>query len=225
MIDIAPAMYGRPPGIGSGVLECRGASSSVVGIVDGMGSWGFGVEAADWVLQRLVAGWSTRIPSSAKGIAAEIADVARQIPDQWQGDDVGCSFSVALIVRLGATLEVVAAGTYNVWSLGSGEDRLLFRPRRWIDEQVRLGNASAAEALVHPLRGVTTGPFVADNRGEPPEALGPFDLASDAKIVIAEERVMDQLLAVPSHARPERALEIQELGARIRLPRTPVVVT
>jgi hypothetical protein len=224
MIDIAPAMYGRPPGIGSGVLECHGAAS-VVGIVDGMGSWGSGVEAADWVLQRLVAGWSTRIPSSAKGIAAEIADVARQIPDQWQGDDMGCSFSVALIVRLGATVEVVAAGAYNVWSLGSAEEKPLFRPRRWIDEQVRLGNLSVAEALVHPLREVMTGPFVADASGDPPEALGPFDLASDARIVIAEERVMDQLLAVPARARPEHALEIQELGARIRLPRTPVVVT
>jgi hypothetical protein len=210
-IDAAPATYRRPAG-GGGVLACEGSGWSVTGIVDGFGSWGYGMEAADWVSMRLVSTWRSRASLLGGEVANDVTEAAAQLPPEWQAKDEDCAFSVALLLTSAAGIEVIAAGAYNVARLDGAQITELFRARRWIEEQVSLGVLPADALDTHPLREVMIGPFVADTSGRRPDVLGPFEAATDARFLVAHHAVLRRFMDLPVDSRPTTALGIQKLG-------------
>jgi len=223
VLDIAPATYRRPVDF-DGVIVCEGPGWSVAGIIDGFGSWGYGVEAASWLAERLLPAWRSRASLGAADIADSVSAVASQLPREWQDDQMGCSFSVALVSNVAGSTHVVAAGLYGIAMIDGGEIHDLFRARLWINEQVRLGLLSADVARTHPLRHVVTGPFVADGSGRPLEVLGPVGVSAQTRLLIADDRLLRAVIAMPADSRPQTAIGIQEIGRSIRAVGTPVVL-
>jgi protein phosphatase len=206
------------------VLEVTEGDAAVFGVVDGFGSWGSGVEAAEVVLSFLRQRWTNACPTTPLAVAREIVAAEAVIPREWMEGDMGCSFSVALVVHATGTTHVVAAGIFGVCRLDGREAEELFRPHRWVDEQMKLGRLSTQEALDHPLGGLPIGPFMADGSGRMPEIFGPFHVEAGSTLVIAEERILRALLAAPEGEWPATAAAIQELGTKHRAPGAPVVV-
>jgi hypothetical protein len=223
VLDIAPATYRRPVDF-DGVLVCEGPGWSVAGIIDGFGSWGYGVEAASWLAERLLPAWRSRPSLAAADIADSVSAVASQLPREWQEEEMGCSCSMAIVLKAAGGTHVVAAGLYSIAMLGAGQIHDVFRARLWINEPVRQGLLTADEAQTHPLRHVVVGPFVADADGRPPDVLGPFELPAQARFLIADDRLLREVIAMPADSRPQTAIGIQEIGRSIRVVGTPVVL-
>jgi hypothetical protein len=215
-IDTAPGGYrGSGP---SGLVVREGEGWALAGVVDGAGSWGSGVEAADWSLGRLREWWS-RGPMGPARIATDIREIARSLPAELRDPD-DSAYSVAFALVRGTECHFVAAGCYGVVLLERGSRRELFRPRVWTDAYVEDGTLTPEAARFHPLRGVATGPFVADGKDVDPATSGPFELRPGATLVVAERRNLELLGGgLPSGPSPARA--VQDLLVR---PRLPVVV-
>jgi hypothetical protein len=209
----------RPDG-SPGIVRLQRDGWFLAGVIDGAGSWGWGVEAADWSLARLSEAWS-RGPMDPKRIATDVRKVARSLPVQFQEPDLGPpGFSVALVLVTGAECVAVAAGCYGVVLVDRGGRRDLFRPPVWTDPYVEDGTLGPDAARTHPLRDVLIGGCVADGRDGDLATSDPLKVQPDAALVIAEHRNLDLLGAsLPSGPSPARA--VQALLAR---PRLPVVV-
>lgn len=214
-IDSAAAGY-RPSGP-SGIVAIQRAGWVLAGVVDGAGSWGTGVEAADWSLERLTETWS-RGPIDPARVAADVRAAARSLPAELRDPDT--AYSVAFALVRGMECHVVAAGCYGVVLLERRGRRDLFRPRTWTDPYVEDGTLTPEAARSHPLRGVMTGPFVADGKDADLATSGPIELRPGATLVVAEQRNLDLL----GPSLPEGAPTARAVQALLVRPRLPVVV-
>jgi hypothetical protein len=215
-IDTAPAGY-RASGA-SGLVVRQGEGWILAGVVDGAGSWGTGVEAADWSLNRLTERWSSG-PMDTARITTDVRDVARTLPAELQDPD-DAAYSVAFVLLSGTECHVVAAGCYGVVLLERSGRRDLFRPRVWTDPYVEDGRLTPEDARSHPLRGVAIGGFVADGKDADLATSGPFDLRPGVTLVVAERRNLDLLDA----SLPSGPLTARAVQALLERPRLPVVV-
>ncbi len=218
-VDVAPARYHGTdhPGV---VVQCAG-ESVVAGVVDGVGSWGSGVEAADWARRRLEARWQAALPLSALAVRRDVLAVVSDLPRDLRQDDGGCAFSVALVLVCGGLSDVVAAGAYGVECVDPRGSRSVFGPHRWVDEMLASGVLTSADAESHVLRNMIVGPFVT---GDSPADLAwvPFVLAPEESIVIAEERCLRRLRQLPADQRA--SFDARAVQGLVDRPVMPVVV-
>jgi hypothetical protein len=219
-IDTASAAYGG--GRYPGVIERRAAEWFIVGVVDGVGSWGTGVGAAHWCRGQLADRWARPDPPSPSGLVADIQAVVAELPSEFADPDFGSAFSVALVLARGPECHLVAAGAYGGLLCHRAGYEPVFRPRRWIDAEIDQGRMTVEEGRSHPLRGVLVGPFVGDV-GHPPAAIhGPFQIPSGSALVIAEQRAIDRLAERPLDG-PE-TLAARAVQALVERPVLAVVV-
>jgi hypothetical protein len=203
----------------SGLVALQREGWILAGVVDGAGSWGTGVEAADWSLERLTERWSQG-PIDPVRVAADVRDVRRSLPRELREPDGDSAYSVSVVLASGTVCHVVAAGCYGVVLVERGVPRDLFRPRTWADVQVEDGSLGREAARSHPLRHVMVGPLIADRKDSAPATSGPFALRPGAAIVVAEYRNLE-VLDVSALSQPAPARAVQALLER---PRLPVVV-
>jgi hypothetical protein len=220
-IDIAAARY---RGVDyPGIVQFAGPNWLVAGVVDGVGSWGAGMEAADWSRRHLAERGAAMLRPDAEEIVAGIQAVVGEIPAAFQEDECefGCAFSIALVLVRGVTCHVIAAGAYGVEMIRGAASTSLFSPRRWVDEQVDKGVITQQQADAHPLHGVVVGPWLADGHHAAPLTYGPFGLDPGSSVLVAEMRLLDRRHLVKEGLGSLTAAAIQALMER---PATPVVV-
>jgi hypothetical protein len=219
-IDAAAAAYheGRYPG----VIAHRAPDWFIAGVVDGAGSWGSGVEAADWCRRRVADLWVRSDPPSPSGLAADIQAAVADLPPELADPDFGCAFSVALVLARGEEWHLVAAGTYGAVLCHRARQEAVYRPRRWTDAQIEQGRMTVEEGRSHPLRNVMACPFVGDVGDAPPAVHGPFHVPPGSALVIAHLGVLDRLTERPPYGRETPAAHA--LQALVERPIRPVVV-
>jgi hypothetical protein len=220
IVDVAPARYVNRDC--PGVVEHTTSGWRLAGVIDGVGSWGYGMEAADWVRRDLERRWAALKEPTPEAVVEEIEGSITRLPKDYTDAEEGYSFSVALVLVKGTTLTVVAAGANGVVRLTDTGSQAFFAPRRWIDSLVAEGHITLDVARAHPLRHCVVGPWVADEPRVPPAIFGPFETTDDSAIVVADVRVLSRLARIPPKKR--RRMSAQSLQLLLQAPATPVVV-
>lgn len=195
-LDIAPARYWRDE---SNVLDFTRGDSRLVVVVDGDGSWDFGAEAAQWVRERLAERWRDSAPVDAAAFASDLRVVATGIPDELHDDswgDSGNGFSIAAAFVRGPSVQVVAQGRMGALHFGQAGVVPLYTPASWVMEQVSAGLLTGREALEHPLRAVSIGPYVSSATTELC-VNEPLLLRSAEGIVLGDLELFSMLLRAP----------------------------
>jgi hypothetical protein len=137
-------------------------TQSLVAIVDGSGSWGSGVEAADRARHLLDSRWRGTRDWSVAGLARDISEVALSTPANLRDKEFGWSFSVTCLLCTHDVLDLVAAGFYQVDIVGPSGTLTLFRPTMLIDQLLADGTLQPEAVAAFPHRHVCLGPFVGD---------------------------------------------------------------
>jgi hypothetical protein len=190
-LDVALAL-GRRHTSDVTIAHRRGDDWLTAGVIDGWGSWGRGMEAADRCRGSLDARWGVATDLRTEQMLEDIHAAVSDLPDEWVSDDMGCAFSIALALVRRRTIHVVAAGAYGIVQAEQDRSAYLFRPRRWIDTAAAEAGMTAEQMAAHPLHRVVTGPWVADKGRSVPSALGPFRLAPGAMLVIADVDLLER---------------------------------
>ena len=93
----------QSPFPGAYTLDYRHCQPPFVALLDGVGSWGTGVEVAAWMTSALSERWRTERPRSPDLFADAIAATAASIPKQFQDGRFGDAISVFALFLVEAT--------------------------------------------------------------------------------------------------------------------------
>lgn len=191
-VEVAPSRF--PPSTGPVLVDLRTATGSIIAILDGTGSWEAGEEESRAVAAQLAPKWSADLPGSpdhmVRDLAIALASFAPVPADESFGRS-GFSF-IGVLIRHEQVF-VMSCGSYAALHIRDGCVELLYRPRFWVDEQVRIGTMTAAEAGSHQLRHVYIGPLLSPAHA-PLEHAGPIETGA---IVLATMELARRLLRMP----------------------------
>ena len=146
----------------SRALLFHGDSQSLVAIVDGSGSWGSGVEAADRARHLIDSRWQSARAWSVSSLVSDVSEIALSTPASLRDTEFGWSFSVTCLLCTRDSVECVAAGIYQVDILGPSGSMSLFRPTMLVDQLLADGTLQLDAVAGFPHQNVCLGPFVGD---------------------------------------------------------------
>lgn len=211
-VDVAPSRF--PASAGPVVVDHGTSNERIIAILDGTGSWEAGEEESRVVGGRLVPIWSLNLPCSPheiiRDIDAALSSVAPVPADEGFGRS-GFTF-IGVLVRHEQAF-VVSCGSYAALHIRTGRAELLYRPLFWVDEQIRMGTITEAEATSHQLRHVYAGPLVSREHAQLQQA-GPIRTGT---IVLATMELVRHLLRTPvsiwSHMSAAQLQDMEHDGA------------
>jgi len=147
-------------------------------------------------------------------------DALAQLPQEVRDDSFGYAFAFVAALLDVESWHVLSCGWYGCIAVYDGAASIVVQPSMWVDEQVRAGLLSPAEARVHQLRHVYGGPLVGDSGGArfEHEAIGTPDT-----LVIVSAELMRQWPA-SEIAGFGSALELQNAGILKGTRPDPVVI-
>lgn len=211
-IDVAPSRF--PASTGPMVVDLGTLNERVVAIFDGTGSWEAGDEESRTVGGQLCSIWSLNLPSSPdemiRNIAAALSIVA-PVPANESFGRSGFAF-IGVLVRYEQAF-VVSCGSYAALHVRNGRVEWLYRPLFWVDEQIRMGTLTEAEARSHQLRHVYAGPLMSREEARLQQA-GPMQTGT---IVLATMELARRLLRTPvsiwSHMSAAQLQDVEHDGA------------
>jgi hypothetical protein len=211
-VDVAPSRF--PASNGPLVVDRGTPNERIVAIFDGTGSWEAGEEESRAVGGRLVPIWSLNLPCSPDEIIRDLAAAlssAAPVPADESFGRAGFSF-IGVLIRDNQAF-VVSCGSYAALHIRNGRVELLYRPLFWVDEQIRMGTITEAEARSHQLRHVYAGPLVSRKHAQLQQA-GPIETGT---IVLATMELVRRLLRTPvaiwSHMSAAQLQDVEHDGA------------
>src|SRR5262249_5371346 len=129
-------------------------ASEAVLLLDGVGSWGAGAEAAAWFRARLAAFVAGRRELTTSAISDALSGFVSELPPEIRDADFGWSFSFGAALLVGSKIHVATRGGLSVVLLRGDAIHTVHKPARLIDDLVALGHIRADEAEQHDLRRV-----------------------------------------------------------------------
>lgn len=220
LVDVAEGSYeaGRDPC----VVERLAPAQALVGIVDGAGCWGRGMDVAAWSRTELLRLWQERDVLSAARIADALALVAESIPAGV--DDDFWSFSATFALLQDGMAEIVAAGMYGVDLVTDAGTIPLFRPRMLLDEFTERRMLSVEELAAFPHRDIVLEPAICSGDPALPVRCGPVELPEGACVLIADAPTLRELADISLPPSELSARTLQEIGASTGRARRPAIV-
>lgn len=180
-------------------------------IVDGAGSWGSGREAADLTRTHLSSRWASAAAWTVAGLAADIAEAIKHIPDTLRDPYFGWDFSITALLCSQQDVELVAAGLYRVDILGPRGADVLFRPRMLLDEIVASGALTPESAVALEHQNICFGPFISD--GSPLSLTTRSHSLLPGDLVVVTHGLRDNAVRTPGVAPPRSAAELSAMAA------------
>lgn len=222
MIDAAPAGYSRPD---PALITVNRPDGALVAVIDGVGSWGTGMEAADWARHRLAQRWTSSSPMTPDTLAADILSVAAAIPGELQDPEWGWEFSVAALLVVDETLHALAAGIFEVTVVDAAGFHPIYDPETLMKQLLRSGQLTAEQAATFEHQNLYVGPLVGGSGAGVLARPAPFDLRRDAVVLVGHYRTIHAVRAAgPRDFLSATAAEIQAAGVACGRPASPVVL-
>ncbi len=221
-IDVALAAHAFHPD--PGVIHVESKHITLVAVVDGMGSWGTGLETAAWTRAYLAERWRRSVPGTMEAVAGDILAACDAIPAELRDDTFGYGFSGAAVLVSAGSVQVAAAGQLAVYRVGASGAVPLFRPRMLIDGLLERGEIQAAEVDGFAHQHVCIQPLLADGGQSALVRSGPHEVPAGDAVIVAHLDLMRLLLQqAPASWVHRSALLLQDAGVKAGVPEHPVV--
>lgn len=221
-IDVAPAAYGFHSD--PAVIHLQSEHAAVMALFDGVGSWGYGMEAAAWTRLQLTERWKRSVPDSIAAVADDIATVSDAVPREFRDADFGCGFSGVAVLLGEGVVHVTAAGLFGIYLVNHSEVIPIFQPRMLIDQLLEEKQLSPDELDAFPHPDVYVGPILVDGGKQALKCSGPHDLPPDHVLIVAHQRLLRLLSAQPPASWMNHpAAVLQRTGAQAKLPAYPAI--
>lgn len=222
-IDAAPAAY--RPHSDPAVIHLQSGHANLLALFDGVGSWGYGMEAAAWTRLRLIERWERSVPAFIAAVAEDIATVSGAVPGEFRNTDFGCGFCGAAVLLGAGSVYVTAAGLFGVYLVNQFGLVPIFRPRMLVDQLLEEKQLSPDEIDAFAHQDVCVGPFLADGGKQALKCSGPHDLPPDHILIVAHQRLLRLLAAQPPTSwMNHSAAGLQRTGVQGKIPAYPTIV-
>lgn len=119
-----------------------------VALIDGLGSWGCGAEAAARLHDALARVETLPSDIDPAHLINRMCFPFRAVPDDWWTD--GWEFSVVGVIVRATTATIVASGAFTVVHQRGDTRSVVYRPETLADRAVREGKMSPADAKGSP---------------------------------------------------------------------------
>lgn len=221
-IDVALAAHSFHPD--PGVIQGESKHITLVAVVDGMGSWGTGLETAAWTRAHLAERWRRSVPGTMEAVAGDILAACDAIPAELRDDTFGYGFSGAAVLASAGSVEVVASGQLAVYRVGAAGAVPLFRPRMLVDDLLEKKLLQPAEVEAFADQHICIQPLLADGGQGALVRSGPHEVPVGDAVIVAHWDLMRLLLQQPPASWGHRSvLRLQEMGVKAGVPEHPVV--
>lgn len=141
---------------------CASPTQAGVVLLDGLGSWGTGAEAAAWTRERFAHDFERAPPTSPRAFTEALSRALTELPLSITAEWGGWSFSAAAVLVDGPCWHVASLGRHAIVAVGPRGATTLAAPQRPLDALVASGQVTPAEAEHHSIAHFLQGPFVGD---------------------------------------------------------------
>lgn len=166
-------------------------------MTDGSGSWGSGVEAAEWFRNWLGESLAVCTAVTISSITDALQAGIERLPSHIANNNHHWAFSIVAVIANQNTIQLGVCGGFAATAVSPSRTVPLVTPARLIDALVMRGDVSEARAERHKYANLLCGPIFGQDGQDDLTWTSPIATASETQILIGAQGLQRFLNSQP----------------------------